>query len=81
MAIETLKYCKAIRNTRIVETGAQPHGKCVPDKTKASDSNDIDNLQTSVSDALLPQQPIDNSGIRLRAAMRLKSTPHKEAKE
>jgi hypothetical protein len=81
MAIETLKYCKAKKNTRIAETNAQPHGKCVPDKAKASNSNDIDNLATSVSDALLPQQPIDNNGIRLRAAKRLKSTPYEETKE
>jgi hypothetical protein len=81
MAIETLKYCKAKKNTRIAETNAQPHGKCTPDKTKASDNNDIDNAQTSVSDALMAQQPIDDSGIRLRAAKRLKSTPHKEATE
>jgi hypothetical protein len=81
MAIETLKYCKAKKNTRIAETDAQPHGKCLPDKAKARYSNDIDNLATSVSDALPPQQPMDNNGIRLRAAKRRSSTPHKEAKE
>jgi len=81
MAIETLKYCKAKKKTRIAETTAQPHGKCTPDKTKASDNNDIDNIQTSVPDALMAQQPIHDNGIRLRAAKRRNSTPHKEAKE